>query len=110
MGLTPEQLEQLNNLKSIKPGVFIVSGPKNSGVTTTFYTLLRNYDAFLNSIITLEKQPSGKLPNITQNTFALSDSGVTTYPKKLQSLVRSDPDIIGVADCEDAETAQIAGR
>jgi type II secretory ATPase GspE/PulE/Tfp pilus assembly ATPase PilB-like protein len=108
LGLTPEQLEQLNNLKSIKPGVFIVSGPKNSGVTTTFYTLLRNYDAFLNSIITLERQPSGKLPNIVQNTFALSDSGVTTYPKKLQSLVRSDPDIIGVADCEDAETAQIA--
>jgi type II secretory ATPase GspE/PulE/Tfp pilus assembly ATPase PilB-like protein len=108
LGLTPEQLSRLENFKSIKRGVFIISGPKNSGVTTTFYTLLRNYDAFLNQIVTLERQPSGKLPNIVQNTFALSDSGVTTYPKKLQSLVRSDPDIIGVADCEDAETAQIA--
>lgn len=108
LGLTPEQLVGLENLKITKRGVFIVSGPKSSGVTTTFYTLMRNYDAFLNSIITLERQPSGKLPNIAQNTFALSDSGVTTYPKKLQSLIRSDPTIIGVADCDNAETAQIA--
>jgi type II secretory ATPase GspE/PulE/Tfp pilus assembly ATPase PilB-like protein len=108
LGLTPEQLEQLTGLRNTKKGLFIISGPKNSGVTTTFYTLLRNHDAFLNGITTIERQPSGKLLNITQNTFSLSDSGVTTYAKKLQSIVRMDPDIIGVADCEDAETAQIA--
>jgi type II secretory ATPase GspE/PulE/Tfp pilus assembly ATPase PilB-like protein len=95
-------------LHNARKGVFIVSGPKNSGVTTTLYTLLRNHDAFLNGITTLEKQISGKLPNITQNTFALGDSGITTYAKKLQSIVRMDPDIVGVADCGDAETAQIA--
>ena len=108
LGITEEQLKQFSTLRSAKQGVFIISGPKNSGVTTTFYTLLRNHDAFLNSITTVEKQPSGKLPNIVQNTFALSDSGVTTYAKKLQSVVRMDPDIVGVAECEDAETAQIA--
>jgi type II secretory ATPase GspE/PulE/Tfp pilus assembly ATPase PilB-like protein len=108
LGLTEEQLKQFIALHNTKQGVFIVSGPRNSGVTTTFYTLLRNHDAFLNSITTVEKQPSGKLPNIVQNTFALSDSGVTTYAKKLQSVVRMDPDIVGVAECEDAETAQIA--
>ena len=108
LGLTSEQLRQLGTLHNAKKGVFIVSGPGNSGVTTTFYTLLRNHDAFLNSITTVEKQSSGKLPNIVQNVFALSDTGVTTYAKKLQSIVRMDPDIVGVADCEDAETAQIA--
>jgi general secretion pathway protein E len=108
LGLTNEQLEQLNTLHNAKKGVFIISGTRNSGVTTTFYTLLRNHDAFLNSITTVEKQTSGKLPNIVQNVFALSDTGVTTYAKKLQSVIRTDPDIIGVADCEDAETAQIA--
>ncbi len=108
LGLTGEQLEQLTGLRNTKKGVFIISGPKNSGVTTTFYTLLRNHDAFLNSIATLERQPSDKLLNITQNTFSLSDSGTTTYPRKLQSIARMDPDIIGVADCENTETAQIA--
>jgi type II secretory ATPase GspE/PulE/Tfp pilus assembly ATPase PilB-like protein len=108
LGLTAEQLEQLSGLQNTNKGVFIISGPKKSGVTTTLYTLLRNHDAFLNGIATVERHPSGKLPNITQNVFSLSDSGVTTYPKKLQSVVRKDPDIIAVADCEDAETAQIA--
>ena len=108
LGLTADQLEQLGTLHVAKKGMFIVSGPKNSGVTTTFYTLLRSHDAFLNGITTLERQPSGKLPNITQNIYVLGDSGITTYGRKLQSMVRMDPDIVGVADCEDVETAQIA--
>jgi len=108
LGLTADQLASLESLRTTKKGLFLISGPKKSGVTTTFQTLLRNHDAFLNSIVTLEKQASGKLPNITQNVFALSDSGVSTYAKKLQSIIRTDPDIIGVCDCEDAETAQIA--
>lgn len=108
LGLTADQLEQLGTLRSVKKGVFIVSGPRNSGVTTTFYTLLRSHDAFLNGITTLERQSSGKLPNVTQNIYVLGDSGITTYGRKLQSMVRMDPDIIGVADCEDVETAQIA--
>ena len=62
----------------------------------------------MNSVTTLERQPSGQLPNITQNVFALSDTGTTTFAKKLQSIVRMGPDVIGVAEIEDAETAQVA--
>jgi len=108
IGLTPDQYEQLNRIRGLKQGLFIITGPKKSGVTTTFYSLLRNHDAFLNSINTLEKQPSTDLPNITQNVFALSDTGTTTFAKKLQSMVRMQPDIVGVADCQDSETAKIA--
>lgn len=108
IGLMPEQEEMLTQFHQIKQGVFIVSGPRKNGVTTTLYALLRNHDAFLNSVNTLERQPSGQLPNITQNIFNLTDTGTTTFAKKLQTVVRMGPDIIGVADCEDAETAQIA--
>jgi type II secretory ATPase GspE/PulE/Tfp pilus assembly ATPase PilB-like protein len=108
VGLMPEQYEQLNGFRKMKQGVFIVSGPKKSGVTTTLYGLLRNHDAFINSINTLERRPSGQLPNITQNTFTLSDTGTSTFAKKLQTVVRMGPDIVGVAECEDAETARIA--
>jgi len=107
IGLMPEQYEQLNYLREVKQGVFIVSGPKKSGVTTTLYALLRNHDAFINSIYTLERQISAQLPNITQNIFTLSDTGTTTFSKKLETVVRTGPDIIGVAECEDAETAKI---
>jgi len=108
IGLMRDQLEQLNNFRQIKQGLFIISGPPKSGVTTTLYALLRNHDAFLNSINTLEKRLSTELPNIIQNVFTLSDTGTTTYAKKLQEVVRMGPDIVGVADCEDAETAKVA--
>jgi len=108
IGLTAEQYEQVNKVRETKQGILIITGPKKSGVTTTFYSLLRNHDAFINSIHTLERQPSTALPNITQNVFTLSDTSTTTYAKKLQAVVRMEPDIVGVADCTDTETAQIA--
>ncbi len=108
INLMPEQYEQLNSIREAKQGLFIVAGPKKSGVTSTFYALLRNHDPFLYSISTLEIQPSAELPNITQNIFGLSDTGTSTYAKRLQAMVRMEPDIVGVADCADSETAQIA--
>ncbi|MEA3226051.1 MAG: ATPase, T2SS/T4P/T4SS family, partial [Planctomycetota bacterium] len=108
IGLMPEQHKQLSQLSRVKQGLCIISGPKQSGVTTTLYAMLRNHDAFINSINTLERQPSGDLSNITQNVFKLSDTGTTTFGAKLQAVVRMGPDIIGVADCEDAETARVA--
>jgi type II secretory ATPase GspE/PulE/Tfp pilus assembly ATPase PilB-like protein len=108
IGLMPEQEELLNQFRGIKQGVFIISGPKKNGITTTLYAMLRNHDAFINSINTLERQPSTQLPNITQNVYKLTDTGTTTFANKFQTVVRMGPDIIGVADCEDAETAQVA--
>jgi len=108
INLPPDQDEQLNKISEAEQGLFIIAGPKESGVTTTFYALLRNHDAFINSINTLERKPSADLPNITQNVFTLSDTSTTTYAKKLQAVVRMGPDVVGVADCTDAETAQIA--
>ena len=108
IGLMPEQLEQLNTLRNLKQGLFLVTGPQKSGVTTTLYAMLRNHDAFLNSINTIERRPSAELPNITQNIFSLTDTGTTTFAKKLQQIVRMGPDIVGVADCQDIETAQTA--
>ena len=107
IGLMPEQYEQLSRFNEIKQGVFIISGPSKSGVTTTVYAFLRNHDAFINHINTLERQASYNLPNITQNAFNLSDTGTTTFAKKLQALVRMGPDVVGVGECEDAETAQV---
>jgi type II secretory ATPase GspE/PulE/Tfp pilus assembly ATPase PilB-like protein len=108
LGLMPEQFELLNSFNQKKQGLFIISGPEKSGLTTTLYAMLRNHDAFMNNIFTLEKQPSEPLQNITQNTFSLTDTGTTTYAKKLLSIVRMGSDVLGVSDCEDADTARVA--
>ncbi len=108
LGLAPDQQEHFDRFTQKQQGLFLIAGPRKSGVTTTLYALLRSHDAFLNNINTLEKQPATQLLNITQNTFTLTDTGTTTYAKKLQSIVRMGPDVVGVGECEDAETAKVA--
>lgn len=108
LGLMPDQLEKLNNISKGPRGVILVTGPKKSGVTTTFYSFIKNIDPFLNNINLLEKQPACEVPNVTQVVFALSDTGTTTYAKKFYSMIRTGPDIVGVEQGNDKEIANLA--
>jgi type II secretory ATPase GspE/PulE/Tfp pilus assembly ATPase PilB-like protein len=108
LGMTQDQFESLDRLRQEKQGLILVTGPKKAGVTTTMYALVRNHDAFLNNINTIEKQPTSKLPNVTQNVYSLSDTGTSTYGKRLATIVRMGPDIVGIGECEDEETAKVA--
>jgi type IV pilus assembly protein PilB len=109
LGLNENQIESIRTLRTLQGGgLIIVSGTAKSGVTTTLYTLLGNHDPFLNNINTLEKRPAATLPNITQNTFTMTDTGTTTYSRRFQTLLRKGPDIIAVEECEDAQTAKLA--
>ncbi len=108
LGLAPEQAEPLDQLRQAGQGLFLITGPKKSGITTTLYALIRNHDAFLNNINTIEKAPSSKLLNVTQNVYSLTDTGTTTYAKRLQAIVRMGPDVVGIGECEDADTAKVA--
>jgi len=107
LGLMPEQFERLSAMRDLKEGLFIVSGPKRSGVTTTFYALIRNHDSYTNNINTLERRTSGVLPNVTQTIFDQAKSGVT-FAEELARVIRMGPDIVGVADCEETKAAQAA--
>jgi type II secretory ATPase GspE/PulE/Tfp pilus assembly ATPase PilB-like protein len=108
LGLNENQIESVRSLGEIKSGLVLLTGIKKSGLTTSFYTLMSNHDPFLNNINTLERRISGELQNITQYTYTLSDTGTTTFSRRLQTLLRRGPDIVGVADCQDAQTAQLA--
>jgi len=108
IGLNDNQLESISSLRDVKGGLILVTGTQKSGLTSTLYTLLRNHDPFLNNINTLEKKPSAELQNITQFTYELSDTGTTTFARRLQTVLRKGPDIIGVGCCEDAQTANLA--
>jgi len=108
LGLASDQQNHMEHLRENPQGLFLVTGPRKSGVTTTLYALIRNHDAFLNNINTLEKQPATELLNITQNVFTPTDTGTSTYAHKLQALVRMGSDVVGLGECEDAETAKVA--
>lgn len=105
LGLTQEQITQLEPLRELRHGLVLVAGQRNTGVTTTFYSLLRRHDAFLNSVMTVEKRPAAELNQITQTIYSLSDTGTASYSQKIGQILRSDPDIVGIGDCSDEQTA-----
>jgi type II secretory ATPase GspE/PulE/Tfp pilus assembly ATPase PilB-like protein len=106
MGLTSKQVEFFDSFRDSKQGIFIISGPKGSGLTSTFYSILRSHDAYINNIFTLEKEITGVLPSVTQQLYSLSDTALGTYASKLEQLFRMGPDIVGVPECQDPETAK----
>lgn len=107
LGLNENQLASIQSLGECKSGLILLSGIPKSGVTSTMYAMLGNHDPFLNNIVTLERKIAADLPSITQNEYTLSDTGTTTFSRKLQSVFRRGPDIIGVSDCEEDLSAKL---
>ncbi len=109
LGLTTRDQEKLKGLIKQETGLVIVSGARQSGVTTTQYAVLREHDAFMQNLHTLERAPLLQLDNITQNKHDGSNSDVS-FARQLQIVLRREPDVVLVSNCTDRETAQIACR
>ncbi len=109
LGLAPQRLEALKAVIGKRTSLVLLSSPRGCGVTTTAYAVVRAHDAFLNNIHALEMRPMGTIDNITQHKYQPGESAVA-YARMLQTVLRKEPDIVLVGDCNDRETAQIASR
>lgn len=103
LGMSRDVLQRLRKSNKHDTGILIVSGKPSSGVTSTLYSLLRERDAFIKQLVTLESKPAADMENITQNDYSRD----ADLPKTLASVIRHDPDVILVDNCPDAETANL---
>jgi type II secretory ATPase GspE/PulE/Tfp pilus assembly ATPase PilB-like protein len=90
-------------------GLFLMSSPPRHGLTTSQYAVIRSHDAYMNNIHALERRKLLDLDNVTQQVYEGNNADVN-YARMLQSVLRREPDIVLVGDCEDRETAKIATR
>ena len=109
LGFTSEQLELVRSESLQKYGLTIVTAPRHMGRTTTLYSILSTYDAFTNSIQTLEYEPKIDLESVTVNRFDPQATEVS-FAKMLHSITLKDPNVLLVAGCPDAATADLAAR
>src|SRR5690606_33119152 len=75
-------------------------------VTTTLYAALRNHDAFMQNLLTLEHAPLMELENITQHIYD-STKHEASFARQLQTVLRREPDVVMVSDVPDRETAHL---
>ncbi len=102
LGMGEDVLARVKAFTQSERGLLIVSGRPQSGMTSTMYSILRKYDAFLNQLVTLESKPSVDLENITQNKYG----DPRELPKALTAALRRSPDVLLIDRCGDEGTAQ----
>ena len=103
----PERLASRIRTTVKKPnGILLVTGPTDSGKTSTLYACLKEMDSSTKKIITLEDPVEYDLPDICQGQA--NERAGFTFAKGLRSILRQDPDAIMVGEIRDTETAQIA--
>jgi type II secretory ATPase GspE/PulE/Tfp pilus assembly ATPase PilB-like protein len=104
LGLLPEQLDVVR--ESIKEGgIVLVAAPKNQGLTSIIYAILRAHDAFLTHIVTLERDPDQDLEGITQNKLPANASPAEEY-KQASWVLSQEPDVVAITSVEEPATAK----
>jgi len=109
LGLTRQQLAQVEPLVDEKKGLILVCGPKENGITSAQYAIVRGHDAFLWNIQMIETQKLMEVENVTQHLHDGKD-GQVSFARQLQSVFRTDPDIVMVGACPDRDTAVLCAE
>jgi len=103
LGMSEEVLNRVRQMNQAGSGLIIVSARPKNGATSTIYSMLRDQDAFIKQLVTLEATPAVDLENITQYAYERTER----LGASLASALRRDPDIVMVDTCPDRETAEI---
>ncbi len=105
LGFLPEQYEAMKELTSSTSGLVIVATPPDGGRTTLFYSVLSMHDAYTHTVQTVELEPQLTLEGAKHQAFDSSVEG-TDFATLVRSMLRRDPNVLGVSDIPDAATAK----
>ena len=108
IGLTRKNGEKFERLLKNNSGVILIVGPTGSGKSSTLYTMINELKSEAVNLIMLEDPVEYQMEGVTQ--VQINEKTGMTFANALRSVLRQDPDIIGVGEIRDGETAEIAMR
>ena len=108
LGLSPKDLEMIEELLLKPHGIIFLTGPTGSGKTTTLYSFLSRLNKPDIKIITVEDPIEYELLGVTQ--LQVNSKIGLTFASALRNLLRHDPDIMMVGEVRDLETAELSIR
>jgi len=101
LGLEAYSLERVRAAVQGQRGMILLTGPRGSGVTTTFYSALASVDSADLNVMTLEPRVEVDLPGVNQ--VALFDEKEISGADSVHWLARHDANVIGVSEIQDPE-------
>ena len=108
IGLTGHDLELFDKLMKCRSGVLLIVGPTGSGKSTTMYAMIGELNKPEVNMVTLEDPVEYNIDGVNQ--VPINEKTGMTFANGLRAILRQDPDIIGVGEIRDGETAEIAMR
>jgi type II secretory ATPase GspE/PulE/Tfp pilus assembly ATPase PilB-like protein len=105
LGLLDVQMNAAKELTSSTKGIVLLAGMPDGGRTTTLYSVLQLHDAYTQTVQTLELEPQLAIEGVRHQAFDANVDGAE-FATTMRSLLRRDPDVLGVSDIPDQNTAK----
>ena len=108
LGFTSTNEKIFRQMINSASGMIILTGPMNSGKSTTLYAALRELNRPSRSIMTLEDPIEQHVKGISQ--VQVHEKTGLTFAAGLRAMLRMDCNVLMVGEARDAETSKIAVR
>lgn len=105
LGLLEPQMKEVKALVEDGRGIVLVAAPPDSGRTTTLYSLVKMHDAYTKNVQTVELDIQDTMEGVRQNKWDPQSEG-PEFSTLVRSILRRDPDVVGIAELPDANTAK----
>jgi type II secretory ATPase GspE/PulE/Tfp pilus assembly ATPase PilB-like protein len=105
LGLLESQATQFKELTSTLQGVVLLGALPDGGRTTLLYSTVKLHDAYTQNVQTIEIDTQDILEGAKQNKFDPQAEGAE-FSTTLRSILRRDPQVVGVAEVPDSNTAK----
>ncbi len=105
LGLLENQMAELKAITGEEHGVVLLVGPSDGGRTTTLYSVVKMHDAYTKNVQTVEFETQDAIEGVRQNVWEAQADG-PEFSTLVRSILRRDPDVVGVAELPDANTAK----
>jgi type IV pilus assembly protein PilB len=106
LGLWPDELATLEALLRNREGIVLVTGPTDSGTTTTLYAALDRIRSTGITVVTVEDPVEYQVAGVNQ--IQVDAKQGFTFAAALGSVLRQDPVVVLLGEIPDEETAQTA--
>ena len=108
LGFTPKNEKLFRQAIAEMSGMIILTGPMNSGKSTTLYAALRELNQPARSIMTLEDPIEQHIDGVSQ--VQVNEKVGLTFAAGLRAMLRMDANCLMVGEARDSDTAKIAVR